>query len=65
MVEPGKKKKIDHTYSVIIIGDQAVGKTSFLRVFQTPEQGLQPHSTTLSVDFFTKEFEVDDRKIRL
>ena len=56
MVEPGKKKKIDHTYSVIIIGDQAVGKTSFLRVFQTPEQGLQPHSTTLSVDFFTKEF---------
>ena len=65
-METAKEKKVfDHIFSIIIIGDQAVGKSSLIKSFHNPQIDLKGIAPTLSVDFLLKEHKIDDKNIKI
>ena len=56
--------KQDHLFSVIFIGDMAVGKTSLVKKFVTGEFDTN-YKITIGIDFTSKKIMVQDKIIRL
>ncbi|XP_068700667.1 uncharacterized protein [Montipora foliosa] len=54
----------DYIFKVLVLGDSSVGKSSLIRRFHADvfEQKLP---TTIGVDFFVHDFEVDGKKVKL
>ncbi len=54
----------DHIFKIILVGDNGVGKSSIIRRFC--EGGYtQDMDTTIGVDFYLSEIEVDGKKIKV
>ena len=53
----------DYVFKVLVLGDSSVGKSSLIRRFHADvfEQKLP---TTIGVDFFVHDFEVDGKKVK-
>ena len=54
----------DHIFKIILVGDNGVGKSSIIRRFC--EGGYtQDMDTTIGVDFYLSEIEVNGKKIKV
>lgn len=54
-----RKKKNDHLYKVLVVGDYAVGKTSLIRRYCTGEF-TNNYRITIGVDFCLKQIDYDE-----
>lgn len=54
----------DYVFKVLVLGDSSVGKSSVIRRFHSNvfDQRLP---TTIGVDFFIHDFEVDGKKVKV
>lgn len=60
MQSDGKKGE---TWKVIVVGDSGVGKTSLYHRFVNNE--FMPIIMTIGMDFFTKQVEVNEKRVKL
>ena len=54
----------DHIFKIILVGDNGVGKSSIIRRFCEGSYA-QDMDTTIGVDFYLSEIEVDGKKIKV
>jgi len=54
----------DHLFSIIIIGDTAVGKSSLMTKFADNKYS-ESYKPTIGIDFKTKKIEIDGKLIKL
>lgn len=55
---------VDFVFKVLVLGDSSVGKSSLIRRFHA-DVFDQKLPTTIGVDFFIHDFEVDDKKVKV
>ena len=54
----------DHIFKIILIGDNGVGKSSFIRRFCEGSY-VADMETTIGVDFYLSEIDVNGKKIKV
>ena len=54
----------DHIFKIILIGDNGVGKSSFIRRF-CEDTYVADMETTIGVDFYLSEIDIDGKKIKV
>lgn len=60
------KKAFDHKFSLIIIGDQNVGKTSLVRFFRNPhDRFIEYLQSTICIDFCHRDYEIEGKNIKV